>query len=67
MIVAAKPNARPADHEVVPMKLSSTNTYALHAALLLARSQPGIPVPCRQLRARAKCRSDFCFKFFASW
>jgi Rrf2 family protein len=59
MIAAAKPNAYPADHEVVPMKLSSTNTYALHATLLLARSQPGIPIPCKQLARQGKMPERF--------
>jgi Rrf2 family protein len=59
VIIAAKPNARPADREVVPMKLSSSNTYALHATLLLARSQPGIPIPCKQLASQGKLPERF--------
>jgi Rrf2 family protein len=59
MIAAAQPNAYSADHEAVPMKLSSTNTYALHATLLLARSEPGIPVPCKQLASQGKLPERF--------
>ncbi|MEX0611054.1 MAG: Rrf2 family transcriptional regulator [Pirellulales bacterium] len=31
------------------MKLSRTITYAVQAALYLARAEPGVPVPCSQL------------------
>jgi Rrf2 family protein len=31
------------------MKLSRTITYALQAALRLARAEPGVPIPCSQL------------------
>jgi Rrf2 family protein len=59
MIAAAKANTRLIDRQVVPMKLSSASTYALHATLLLAVSRPGIPISCRELARRGKMPERF--------
>jgi Rrf2 family protein len=41
------------------MHLSQTNIYALHASLLLAKSPPGVPVPCSQLAREGKMPERF--------
>jgi Rrf2 family protein len=40
-------------------KLSRSSIYALRAALLLGQSQPGVPVPCRQLAREGKMPERF--------
>jgi Rrf2 family protein len=41
------------------IKLSRSNIYALRASLLLAKSPPGVPVPCSQLAREGKMPERF--------
>jgi Rrf2 family protein len=41
------------------MKLSRTVTYALQAALHLARATPGVPIPCSQLAREGRLPERF--------
>jgi Rrf2 family protein len=48
------------------MKLSRTVTYALQATLLLARAQPGEPVPCSRLAAEGAMPERFLLQILRS-
>jgi Rrf2 family protein len=41
------------------MKFSRTVCYAVQAVLLLSESEPGVPVPCRELAARGAMPERF--------
>jgi len=48
------------------MKLSRTVAYGLEAALQLARSQPGQPVPCSRLAAEGRMPERFLLQILRS-
>ena len=48
------------------MRISRTTTYALQATLHLARTAPGVPVPCRKLAQANKMPERFLLQILRS-
>lgn len=59
MISVADPRADLYERDNSMIKLSRSSIYALRASLLLAKSPPGVPVPCSQLSREGKMPDRF--------